>query len=320
MPVSSSQARSGEPALKYGPSVCAGVSAAGLAQLTAGTALSPIHRITRTAQAIGAEHNFSRRVEHAGPRDEIGQLAITFNEMLTELESAYRQLQQSLESQRRFVADASHELRTPLTTVRGNIELLRREQTIEANERADILSDTKDEVERLIRLVTQLLVLARADAGQALRREPVAIEPLLEDVCKQMRLRAPQRTIDCEASVSAQVLGDRDALKQVLVNLIDNALVHTPTRASIRLTTAQVNGSVALRVQDTGPGIAPYLLPHIFERFYRGDASRTGTSTGLGLAIAKELVEAQGGKIHVESQVGRGSVFTVTLPQVIGNR
>ena len=166
----------------------------------AGTVLRPIHRITLTAQAIGAEHDFGRRVQHTGPTDEVGQLAITFNTMLAELESAYRQLEQSLDSQRRFVADASHELRTPLTTVRGNIELLRREPPIDAKERADVLADTKDEVDRLIRLVHQLLVLARADAGQALQREPLPIKPLLEDVCRQARLLAPQRTIRCRAA------------------------------------------------------------------------------------------------------------------------
>ncbi len=138
--------------------------------MLAGTALRPIHRITQTAQAIGAEHDFSRRVEHKGPTDEVGQLAVTFNDMLAELESAYRQLEEALDSQRRFVADASHELRTPLTTVRGNIELLRAEPPIAPQERAEILADTTEEVDRLIRLVNQLLVLARVDAGPGAAR------------------------------------------------------------------------------------------------------------------------------------------------------
>ncbi len=283
--------------------------------MLAGTVLWPIHRITRTAQAIGAEHDFSRRVQHVGPTDEIGQLALTFNAMLTELESAYRQLEETLESQRRFVADASHELRTPLTTVRGNIELLRREPPIDAQERADILADTKDEVERLIRLVQQLLVLARADAGQALPREPVPIRPLLEDVCRQARLLAPDRTIHYEPAPDVLVLGDRDALKQVFLVLLDNALVHTSRGATIELAAVAADGQVAIRVRDTGPGIPPDVLPHIFERFYRGQVSRTGAGAGLGLSIAKELVEAQGGTITVKSKSGQGTVFTVTLPQ-----
>jgi signal transduction histidine kinase len=283
----------------------------------AGTVLRPIHRITRTAQAIGAEHDFGRRVQHTGPTDEVGQLAITFNAMLAELESAYRQLEQTLASQRRFVADASHELRTPLTTVRGNIELLRREPPMDAKERADVLADTKDEVDRLIRLVHQLLVLARADAGQALRREPLPIKPLLEDVCRQAGLLAPHRTILCDPPPDALVLGDRDALKQVFLILLDNALGHTSPGATVEMRATTVEGQVAISVRDTGAGIAPDVLPHIFERFYRGQVSRSGIGAGLGLSIAKELVEAQGGTITVESQVGQGSVFTVMLLQAV---
>jgi two-component system OmpR family sensor kinase len=281
----------------------------------AGTALAPIDRITHTAQAIGAERNFSHRVEHVGPNDEVGQLAITFNTMLTELESAYRQLQQVLESQRRFVADASHELRTPLTTVRGNIELLGHEPPMDTQEQADVLTDTKDEVERLIRLVTQLLGLARADAGRALRQEPLPIKPVLEDVCRQAKLLSPARTFICEAALDVTVVGDHDALKQILLILLDNAFAHTPPSATISMTSAAADGRVAISVHDTGPGIAPHLLPHIFERFYRGEVSRSGTGSGLGLSIAKELVEAQNGVLTVESRVGQGSVFTVTLPQ-----
>jgi len=283
----------------------------------AGVVLRPIHRITRTAQIIGAERDFSRRVQHTGPTDEVGQLAITFNAMLAELESAYRQLEQTLDSQRRFVADASHELRTPLTTIRGNIELLRHEPPLDAQERAEILADTRDEVDRLIRLVHQLLVLARADAGQPLRRDVVPIKPLLEDVCRQSRLIAPQRDILCGSLPDVQVLGDRDALKQVFLILLDNALMHTSAGATIEVTMTDADGHVTISVRDNGPGIAPDVLPHIFERFYRGQVSRSGKGTGLGLSIAKELVEAQDGTITVESQVGKGSVFMVTLPQAV---
>lgn len=154
--------------------------------LLGGIVLEPIHRITRTARAIGAEHDFSRRVQHQGPGDEVGQLAVTFNTMLSELETGYRRLEQALDSQRRFVADASHELRTPLTTVRGNIELLSLNPPLVAREQAEVVADTKDEVERLIRLVNQLLVLARTDAGRTLRTEPLPVEPLLDDVCRQI--------------------------------------------------------------------------------------------------------------------------------------
>jgi two-component system OmpR family sensor kinase len=283
----------------------------------AGTALGPIHHITQTAQAIGAERNFSRRVQQEGPNDEVRQLAVTFNNMLTELETAYHQVEHALEAQRRFVADASHELRTPLTTLRGNIELLQRNPPIDAKERAEILADTQVEAERLIRLVNQLLTLARADAGRALRHEPVPVKPLIAEVCRQARLLAPQRTITWDNSIGSVVLADPDALKQVLLILIDNALVHTPASAKVCLSTSAVDQRVAIHVQDTGPGIAPDLLPHIFERFYRGDVSRSGGGAGLGLSIAKELAEAQGGALTVQSQVARGSVFTVMLPRAV---
>lgn len=290
------------------------LAAFALGWVLAGAALRPIQRITQTAQTIGAERNFGRRVEHKGPADEVGQLAVTFNGMLAELESGYRQLEEALHSQRRFVADASHELRTPLTTVRGNIELLRREPLIEAGERAEIVADTTEEVDRLIRLVNQLLALARADAGQTLRDDPVPVQPLIEDVCRQARLLTPQTGIHCEAPADVLVQGDRDALKQVLLILVDNALVHTPAGTPVALTVSTAATQVVFSVRDSGPGIAPEVLPHIFERFYRGQASRTGGGAGLGLSIAKDLIEAQGGMLTVESQLGQGTVFTAALP------
>lgn len=285
-----------------------------LGWVLAGAALSPIHRITQTAQAIGAEHDFSRRVVHQGPSDEVGQLAVTFNDMLAELESAYRQLENALDSQRRFVADASHELRTPLTTIRGNIELLKRVPAVVANERAEIMSDTTEEVDRLIRLVNQLLALARADAGRALRADPIPVRTLIQDVCRQAKPLTPGTQIHCEAPEDLLVQGDRDALKQVLLILVDNALTHTPAGTPVALTAATDETHVTFSVRDSGPGIDPEALSHIFERFYRGQVSRTGRGAGLGLSIAKELVEAQGGTIAAESQPGQGSVFTVILP------
>ena len=290
------------------------VAAFAIGWLLAGMTLQPIHRITSTARAIGAEHNFSRRVEHHGSNDEIGQLAVTFNEMLSQLESGYRQIESALESQRRFVADASHELRTPLTTVRGNVDLLRRQPPIDRDERAEVLADTTEEVDRLIRLVNQLLVLARADAGQALQREPVPLKPLLEDVYRQARTIGPHRLALAADIPDVRVLADHDALKQVLLILVDNAHVHTPADAQITLAVRLDGDDAAISVSDTGPGIAPDVLKHVFERFYRGAVSRSGPGAGLGLAIARDLTEGQEGTIPVESEVGKGSAFTVTLP------
>ncbi len=295
-------------------SIVVTIIAFGVGWVLAGAALRPIHRITDTAQAIGAHRDFDRRVHHTGPPDEVGQLARTFNTMLDELQGAYRQAEQSLQAQRRLVADASHELRTPLTTIRGNLGLLKRRPSIEEEDKTAAISDMVDETDRLIRLVNDLLVLARSDAGRPLRSEPVLIKPLIDDVCRQAKLLGAERTIECENELEVAVVGDRDAIKQVLLILLDNALKFTLSRGTITIATSTRDQQVALVIHDTGPGITPEALPHIFERFYRSDASRTGTGAGLGLAIAKELVEAQHGQIIVNSQPGKGSTFTVMLP------
>jgi signal transduction histidine kinase len=291
------------------------IAAFGIGWLLAGLTLRPINRLTQTAQTIGAERDFNRRVDYTGPNDEIGQLVTTFNSMLAELQAAYLQVGELLQAQRRFVADASHELRTPLTTLRGNIGLLQREPPISAEDRVDVLADMVDETERLMRLVNDLLVLARADAGRPLQKEPVHLKPLLEDVYQQIKLLAPQRPIQCQADIDATIVGDGDALKQVLLVLLDNALKHTPAEATVTLSTTVHNGQVAIRVSDNGPGIAPAHLPHIFDRFYRGDAARSSPGTGLGLAIADELAKAHQGTITVDSQIGQGSTFTLTFPK-----
>jgi two-component system OmpR family sensor kinase len=296
----------------------------GLGWVLAGMAMRPIQRLTDTAQAIGAEHDFSRRVAHTGPDDEVGRLAKTLNAMLSELQAAYQQVEQALEMQRRFVADVSHELRTPLTTLSGNVELLRREPPISAEDRTEVLADMSSESKRLIRLVNDLLTLARADARQPLQSEPVQIGRVVEDVCRQARLRAPDRVITCNALLDVAVSGQADALKQVLLILLDNAIKHTD--GAITVATRVADERVIVSIHDTGPGIEPELLPRIFERFSRGKTMRADgriaadEGIGLGLAIAKELVAAQSGTLTVESQVGQGSVFTVTLPQAAVSR
>jgi signal transduction histidine kinase len=291
--------------------VVAVVVAFGLGWVLAGMSLRPIHRLTQTAQTIGAERDFSQRVEHTGPDDEVGRLAKTFNVMLAELQAAYQQVGQALEMQRRFVADVSHELRTPLTTLNGNVELLRREPPISAEDRSEVLTDMDSESKRLIRLVNDLLALARADAHRSLQSEAVAVKPIIEEACRQAQVLAPERQIDCSALPDAAVWGQADALKQLMLILLDNAIKHSD--GAIAVSGENLQDSVAIHVRDSGPGIAPELLPDLFERFVTGSDANTGI--GLGLAIAKALVEAQGGTIGIESQVGEGSVFTVTLLQ-----
>ena len=295
-------------------SVIAIAVAFGVGWVMAGLTLKPIHRITQTAQDIGAERDFDRRVDHTGPNDEIGQLAFTFNNMLTELQAAFLQTDQSLQAQRRFVADASHELRTPLTTIRGNLDLLQREPPIPDADRVEILADMVDETERLMRLVSDLLTLARLDTQRELRREPVSLKNLLGDVCRRHQLLSPDRPIACDSLPDVTVWGDEDGLKQIFHILLDNAVKHTPPDAGVRLTMATQDDQVCITVSDEGPGITPQKVPHLFDRFYRGDPARTGKGAGLGLAIARELVETHGGVISVDSEAGAGTSFIVTLP------
>jgi two-component system, OmpR family, sensor kinase len=203
------------------------VVAFGFGWFVAGIALHPIERITQTAQAIGKERDFSRRVVYEGPKDEVGQLAITFNLMLAQLQDAYQKVAHALDMQRNFVADVSHELRTPLTTLRGNLGLLSRASAMPPDEHADIMSDMVSESDRLIRLVNNLLVLARADAGRSLVKEAVDVSPIIAETCRQAHQLDPKRKISVEINQDLIVQGDRDAVKQTLLILLDNALKHS---------------------------------------------------------------------------------------------
>ncbi len=290
----------------------------GVGWVLSGTALRPINRLTATARRIGRERDFGRRVDYTGPPDEVGRLATTFNTMLTELQAAYAQVEHALQAQRRFVADASHELRTPLTTIRGNLGLLQRQPPISPADHDAVLADMVDETERMSRLVNDLLVLARTDAGRALRNEPVPLKPLIDEMCRTAHALSTTHTIVCANELDVAACGDEDALKQVVLILLDNALRYTPSGGTVTLATGTSGQHVTISVRDTGPGIAPDLLPHIFERFRRGDVARSGTGTGLGLSIAKALVDAQGGTIAVDSASEHGSTFTVTLPRANG--
>jgi signal transduction histidine kinase len=212
--------------------------------------------------------------------------------------------------QRNFVADVSHELRTPLTTLRGNLGLLRRNPPPE--EQDDIVNDMVDESDRLIRLVNDLLQLARADAGRALAKEPVNVSSVLEETIRQGHQLDSQRTIRFDGKSDLQILGDKDALKQILLIALDNALKHS--NGDININAGRRGSSVEIRVQDFGAGIPPEKLEHIFDRFYRGDETSTIPGFGLGLPIAKALIGAQGGEIRLESEVGMGSTVVISLP------
>lgn len=283
----------------------------GIGWVLSGITLQPIHRITRTAQTIGDERDFTRRVDYTGPPDEVGQLAGTFNSMLSRLQDAFRKVEHSLQMQRDFVADVSHELRTPLTTLRGNLGLLRKNPPMPLDEQTDILNDMVDESDRLIRLVNDLLLLARADAGRSLANEPVDVSSLLEETVRQARQLDSQRGISLDAAPSLKVMGDRDAIKQVLLIALDNALKHSSGEVSVR---AKQNGAqVEIRVQDFGEGISPEKLEHVFDRFYRGEDSSTIPGFGLGLAIAKTLVDGMEGEVTMESKLSHGSTLILSF-------
>jgi signal transduction histidine kinase len=281
--------------------------------LMAGASLRPIDHLTRTAQMVGKERDFKRRVEYHGPQDEVGRLAMTFNDMLAALDNAYQQVAQALQSQRWFVADASHELRTPLTSMRGNLALLQREPPISAEDRQAVLADVVDENERMIRLVNDLMTLARADDGPALAIEPVQLTPLFAELERQSTALAPACVFEVNHAAELAVDARRDLLKQTLLILLDNAFRYTPSDGQVTLTAAQEGSDVLISVRDTGVGIAPDKLPHIFKRFYRADPSRHGDGHGLGLAIAQALIEQVGGTIEAHSTLGEGSRFTIRL-------
>src|SRR5579883_641763 len=276
----------------------------------AGRALAPIDRITRTARAIGAG-NLTGRLGLAPRADEVGRLAATFDSMLDRLERAFAQ-------QRQFVADASHELRTPLTIIKGDLDVLLRRRR-DPDEYEEVVRGVDDEITRLSRLVEDLLTLARADSGQAeLAREFVYLDALVDEVVAAIRRLAEARGITVEAQLERDIaiVGDPARLRQLMLNLLDNAVKYTPAGGHVQVRLAGSAGWAYLEVTDSGIGIASEDLPHIFDRFFRADKARSRAEggTGLGLAIALWCASAHGGRIEVRSRLSEGSVFTVRLP------
>ncbi len=273
----------------------------------AGSALEPIERIRRSALNISRTRDLKRRLEVTG-QDEVGLLASTFNEMLGRLETLFK-------TQERFVADVSHELRTPLTTIRGNVDLLKRAVPDDPEAVNESLAIIESETSRMTRLASDLLLLAQADAGIQLNLKPVELDTLLLDVYRQTRLVSKGQEVRLGAEDQAEVWGDEDRLRQLLLNLTDNAVKYTPAGGEITLSLFREPEWTRIVVKDTGIGIPEDELPHIFERFYRVDRARTGGSagTGLGLAIAEWIAEAHGGHITVASEQGVGSTFTLWL-------
>ena len=274
-----------------------------------GRALRPIARMTQTAQAITLSHDLSARIETPLQRDELGQMATTFNEMLESIETAYH-------AQQRFVSDASHELRAPLTAIQGNLELLRRQSRMPEAEREEALGEVERESTRLTRLVADLLVLARADAGVSLKRYPVDLDAIVLEAFREARHLSGGQALTIDVLEPAKVEGNEDRLKQLVLILLDNALKYTPGNGQVTLGLHRRDTDVEIVVHDTGVGIAPEDLPLVFERFYRVDPARGRDpgGTGLGLPIAHWIVGQHGGEIELESYPGQGTTAIVHLP------
>ncbi len=283
----------------------------------ASRALAPIDRITRSAQEISADH-LHQRLNLDLPNDEVGRLAATFDDMLARLDDAF-------ERQKRFIADASHEMRTPLTILKGDVEvaLNRSRSPEEYQETLEMVNQTAD---RLSALVEELFLLARADNNQIpFQTGTVDVVDLLYEQADhlQSRAAAKQVTLNLNTPDSLPLIGDRDKLVRLFLNLIDNAIKYSRFNDKVDIIATAQSEEVCIEIRDTGPGIPAENIPHLFDRFYRVDKARAhqasdgsgGSGAGLGLAIAHWLAQVHGGRIEVSSQLGHGTTFAVYLPR-----
>ena len=275
----------------------------------AARALAPIDKITNTAHRISSE-DLSARLNLPDNGDEVSRLANTFDKMLARIESGFVR-------ERQFTADASHELRTPLTVMQTILGFIR-EGDRPASEYRKALDDLAEETDRLQGLVEDLLQLARGERGLELYREDIDLAILLSDVTDSLQPLAENKrlTLATDLPPSLVVSGDTDQLIRLIVNLLDNAIKYTEN-GSITLSAHESDGNAVIEVTDTGIGIPPEHLPYIFERFYTIDSSRSSGRTGLGLSIARQIVQAHGGRLEVRSEAGRGTRATVYLPKLI---
>jgi two-component system, OmpR family, sensor kinase len=281
--------------------------------VVAGRALRPLKTVAAAADEIRATRDFGRRLPDQSGRDEIGILTGSFNGMLAALQEAYDRLAAALDSQRQFIADASHELRTPLTSIRTNAAVLERAD-LAPGDRQDAAADITAEASRMSRLVEDLLTLARADAGLKLEQAPVALGELAGDVARQFRRANPERVVE-DAIAPVAVVGDRDALQQLLLVLLDNAAKHTAAGGRISVEVRPADGQAVVAVSDDGDGIPVSDLERIFKRFYQADPSRYRSGAGLGLSIARWIVSEHGGAISAANRPTGGARFEVLLPR-----
>jgi signal transduction histidine kinase len=285
------------------------VASLGVGWVVAGRVLRPIGRITAVARDIQAT-DLSRRIELPGPDDELKQLADTFDAMLARLDAAFA-------AQRQFTADASHELRNPLAIIRTNIDVALANPNADPEDLWHTIAVVKRASDRMARLVDDLLALARRQEP-TLEHEPVDLGVAVAEASDDFVVPAAARNIVLDRAIAPDVVvtGDRDALKRVVANLLENAVRLAPAGSRIRLATGSEGGRAWIAVADEGPGISPQDQSHVFDRFWRADKgrSRADGGTGLGLAIVRQIAESHGGEVRLQSKVGLGSSFVIWLP------
>jgi two-component system OmpR family sensor kinase len=293
------------------------VLAGGVSWFVARVSLRPLARVIKAAERVRRSRDLSQRVAHRGPPDEIGRLAETFNAMLAELDDAYRSLDHSNQRLRQFLADCSHELRAPLTLILSNLDVLAKVGNADPSFRDQALSDIRAEADRMAHMVTQLLILARADAGAKVDRQPVRLAEVVADACRDgARLANGIDFVppDPQSLEGAVVTGSADYLRQTLLILLENAFKYTPATGEVRVEATVDGDAVRIAVINTGSGIDSEDLPRIFDRFYRGRNADGVTGTGLGLSIAKWVSEQHGGRIDAVSSTDQGTRFMLVLP------
>jgi signal transduction histidine kinase len=297
--------------------VLGGTLLAALAGLAvADRAMRPIAALTATAREIAATRDTSKKIPEPETDDEIAELARTLAAMLRALDEANEEREQSLQRQRQFVADASHELRTPLTSVLANLELLA-EDLDRGSEASEIVASALGSSQRMRRLVSDLLLLAQADAGRTTSRAPVDLAEIASSAVDEVRPVANGHPLAANIEHPLPVDGNADDLHRLVVNLLDNAIRHTPTGAKVELEAKRSNGDLELSVSDEGPGLPKGKEDQVFERFVRGEgpADVAGHGgTGLGLAIVKAVADAHGGEVSAGRSPSGGALFTVKIP------
>ncbi len=280
--------------------------------LLARRALRPVDRMAQAAERISGEH-LKERLTETGSGDELDRLARTLNAMLGRLDDSFDQMRQ-------FSADASHELQTPLTVLKGELEVaLRSPRTPE--EYQHVLKSGLEEIDRINHLVEGLLLLARADAGMLrLDRRQVNMKKLVQEVCEQIKVVADERSINLHADSlePVSVVGDQEHLRRLLLNIVDNAIKYTPQGGSVTMSLESDGDWVSIKISDTGIGFSSEDKERIFGRFHRAAEARARDEkgVGLGLNIARSIAEAHGGRIDVDSTIGRGSTFSIRLPNI----